>query len=271
MSERGERVLSLPGWQIHVRAPDTLSAPLAAVLSTVDAGEALPPLALTVSEETHLASGTVEGRALWSVTLPPRGWLSLLTGQIGATAAALFRRQLFVHAGAVALGGRGWIIIGESGAGKTSTTGILLRLGASYLTDEIAVLDPAARTVRPFALPMGVKPWTARALGDLPPGSEVAREGEVQFFLPQARAAEPVPLEGFVLLQADGRRGLAPLRRAEMLLALPQHHSSLRYAHRLEDAFAGFSDLLRAARCYSLAAATPAEAAGLIAAAASQG
>ncbi len=263
--------VTLPGWQIRITAPDRIAASLAPVLSSLSAAEPLPPLDVTVAEGDRLATGTVDGRVLWSVTLPQTGWLPLLLGQVGATGAALLRRLLFIHAGAVAIDGRAWIVIGESGAGKTSTVAILARHGAAYLTDEITLLDPAAGAAVPFALPMAVKPWTAQAVGTFPRGAEVAREGGVRFYLPAARAAGAVPVEAFVLLRPDGG-GLAHFSRAELLMFLgEQQHSSLRYAHRLEDAFAGFSRLLRGARCYVLGAPFPAAAAELILAAARRG
>jgi len=259
--------LTLPGWEIRIAAPDRIAAALAPLLTSLSAAEPLPPLEVTVAED-RLATGAVDGRVLWSVTLPEDGWLPLLLGQVAATGAALLRRLLFIHAGAVTIDGRAWIVVGESGAGKTSTVAVMVRQGAAYLTDEITLLDPEAATAVPFALPMAVKPWTAQAVGTLPRGAEVAREGGVRFYLPAARAAGAAPVEGFVLLRPDGG-GLAPLSRAELLMVLgEQQHSSLRYAHRLEDAFAGFSHLLRSARCYVLAAPSPAVAAELIVAAA---
>ncbi len=263
--------LTLPGWQIRIAAPDWIAAALAPALSSLAAAESLPPLDVTVAEGDRVATGAVEGRVLWSVTLPQTGWLPLLLGQVGATAAALLRRLLFIHAGAVSIDGRAWIVIGESGAGKTSTVAILVRQGAAYLTDEITLLDPTSAAAVPFALPMAVKPWTERAVGTLPRGAEVAREGGVRFYLPAARAAGAAPVEAFVLLR-PGAGGLAPFSRAELMMVLgEQQHSSLRYAHRLEDAFAGYSRLLRGARCYVLGAPFPAAAAELIAAAARRG
>jgi len=259
--------LTLPGWEIRIAAPDRIAAVLAPLLTPLSAAEPLPPLEVTVAED-RLATGAVDDRVLWSVTLPETGWLPLLLGQVTATGAALLRRLLFIHAGAVTIDGRAWIVVGKSGAGKTSTVAVLVRQGAAYLTDEITLLDPEAATALPFPLPMAVKPWTAQAVGTLPRGAEVAREGGVRFYLPAARAAGAAPVEGFVLLRPDGG-GLAPLSRAELLMVLgEQQHSSLRYAHRLEDAFAGFSHLLRVARCYVLAAPSPAAAAELIVAAA---
>jgi hypothetical protein len=49
--------------------------------------------------------------------------------------------RVFVHAGAVAQGGRVALLPGGSFAGKTTLTAALVRLGAVYYSDEFAVLD----------------------------------------------------------------------------------------------------------------------------------
>lgn len=52
-------------------------------------------------------------------------------------------RGIFVHAGAVASGGRAILIPGPTFSGKTTLVSQLLRAGADYLSDEYAVLDDA--------------------------------------------------------------------------------------------------------------------------------
>jgi hypothetical protein len=47
---------------------------------------------------------------------------------------------LFIHAGAVAVGGRGIVLPGPSGAGKSTLTEALMRRGAEYFCDEFAVI-----------------------------------------------------------------------------------------------------------------------------------
>jgi len=262
-----ERTLLLPGWQIRMRAPDWMMEPLAAVLGGVGAIEPLPVVEVNVSGDGRQAEGVTQGRTLWTVPLPPDGWLALLTGQIAATAASLLRRLLYVHAGTVAFGDRAWIIMGASGAGKTSVVTRLVAGGARYLSDDITLLNPAAATAIPFALPLAVKPWTARAAGVLPAGSEVARDEGTRFYLPAATARGPVPVEAFGVMRRDRRASLVPLPRAELLMALAGQPSPLRDPQRLEEAFAGFARVIRGARCYAVSG-TPGEAAGLIAAAA---
>ena len=53
--------------------------------------------------------------------------------------------RLFVHAGAVGWRGRAILIPGSSHSGKTSLVAALLRAGATYYSDEYAVLDAEGR------------------------------------------------------------------------------------------------------------------------------
>jgi hypothetical protein len=70
--------------------------------------------------------------------------------------AAASRRRLFVHAGVVASRGRAVLLPGRSFVGKSTLVAALVRAGATYYSDEYAVLDRAGR-VHPFARPIGLR------------------------------------------------------------------------------------------------------------------
>jgi hypothetical protein len=70
----------------------------------------------------------------------------------------------FVHAGVVDVGGCGIVIPGRSYSGKSVLVAELVRLGATYVSDEYAVIDRNGRLL-PFA-----KPLSIRAGGDDPWG-----------------------------------------------------------------------------------------------------
>lgn len=259
-ASRHHATLALGGCTIRLKGPRSAVDPLVAVLGKVCIqGDRLPPLEVTISLDRRRALGTAAGRSLWSLSLPPLGWLGLLVGQIVATITTLLTRLLFVHAGVVAVGGRGWVIIGESGAGKTSTVAALVQRGAAYLSDEVALFDAEAGTAAPFLLPMAVKPWTARAAGISHVEPEIAREGGVRFWLPAHLMAEPVPVDTFILLNPARRSPrITAVSRASMLLALGRHTSSFSQRHRVGDALAGFGRLLRSAACLTLGGRHPA-------------
>jgi hypothetical protein len=64
--------------------------------------------------------------------------------------------HLFVHAGVVGWKGRAIVMPGASFAGKTSLVQAWLEAGATYYSDEFAVLDRAGH-VHPFARPLAVR------------------------------------------------------------------------------------------------------------------
>ena len=64
--------------------------------------------------------------------------------------------HLFVHAGVIAWRGRAIVMPGASFAGKTTLVQAWLDAGATYYSDEFAVLDRAGR-VNPFARPLSIR------------------------------------------------------------------------------------------------------------------
>ena len=74
----------------------------------------------------------------------------------------------FVHAGSVGWKGRAIVLPGHAGAGKSTLTRALVRAGASYYSDEFAVLDRKGR-VFPYPLPLREKTGSGPASVVVPP------------------------------------------------------------------------------------------------------
>lgn len=68
----------------------------------------------------------------------------------------------FVHAGVVGLGDGAILVPGASRAGKTSLVMALLERGASYFSDDFAIIDDDGR-VWPFPLPLNVRSGASRS------------------------------------------------------------------------------------------------------------
>jgi hypothetical protein len=66
------------------------------------------------------------------------------------------RRHLFIHAGVVGWRGRAIVIPGGSFSGKTTLVAALLRAGATYYSDEYAVLDLRGR-VHPYPRRLSIR------------------------------------------------------------------------------------------------------------------
>jgi hypothetical protein len=77
----------------------------------------------------------------------------------------------FVHAGVVDAGGCGIVIPGHSFTGKTTLVAEIVRLGAKYLSDEYAVVDPTG-LVWPFAKPLSIRPGRRNRFAQLVPVPE---------------------------------------------------------------------------------------------------
>lgn len=73
--------------------------------------------------------------------------LDFLEGDIQIFVAEFATPHLFVHAGVVAVDGRAIIIPGRSFAGKSTLVTSLAKAGATYYSDEYAVLDDQGRVI----------------------------------------------------------------------------------------------------------------------------
>lgn len=81
------------------------------------------------------------------------------------------RRRIFVHSGVVGWRGKAILLPGRTLTGKTTLVTELLRLGATYYSDEYAALDPRGR-VHPYARRLSVR----RGAADPRPARQAAGE-----------------------------------------------------------------------------------------------
>jgi hypothetical protein len=82
--------------------------------------------------------------------------LDLLESDLHLHVAARARGKLFVHAGVVGWRDRAIVIPGRTLAGKTTLVAALVRAGATYYSDEYAVLDASGR-VHPYPKPLSIR------------------------------------------------------------------------------------------------------------------
>jgi len=87
--------------------------------------------------------------------------LHALDREVRAVVSLAAPGQVFVHAGVVAVDGSAIVIPGRSFTGKTTLVGALLELGATYLSDEYAVLDPSG-AVWPYRRPLSFRTRSGR-------------------------------------------------------------------------------------------------------------
>ena len=128
------------------------------------------------------------------------------------------RDALFFHAASVGVGGRGVLIVGPKGAGKSTLALALASRGHCLLGDEHACYLPDRVELIPFLRPVGIKPGpraraVTRALDAI--GRVPERDGMMRVELEElveGPAPAPVPLRTVVFL-----RGFEPLPRLERL------------------------------------------------------
>ena len=128
------------------------------------------------------------------------------------------RRHVFVHAGVVGWRGRAIVVPGRTHTGKTTLVAELVRAGATYYSDEFAVLDERGR-VHPYAKPLAIRE-----------GAEGRQKNyDVEFFGGTA-GARPLPV-GSVLVteyRAGGRWRPRTLTAGQGMLALLDNTVSVR-------------------------------------------
>ena len=121
--------------------------------------------------------------------------------------------HLFVHAGVVGWEGCAVVMPGASFAGKTTLVQAWLAAGATYYSDEFAVLDRAGR-VHPFARPLAIRDGSTALTNRVPAAALGAETGTT-----------PLPI-GLVLAtsyRAGARWRPRRLTAAPALLALMRH------------------------------------------------
>jgi len=141
----------------------------------------------------------------------------------------------FFHAGAVAWRGRAILLPGRSFSGKSTLVSALLRAGARYLSDELALVDGAGR----------VHPW-ARPLALRRPGGGANRLPPAAFGARAATGPLPAGAIVFVRHRPSGALRLEPISRGAAALGLLRNALAAR--SRPEES-------LRAARAVTAAAA----------------
>ncbi len=118
--------------------------------------------------------------------------------------------RVFVHAGVVGWRGRAILLPGPSGAGKSTLVAALLRAGATYYSDEYAVLDPRGR-VHPFARRLSLRAAGGMAARRCGPEAFGSRAGEEPL---------PVGLVAFAKYVAGVRWRPRPLTTGPAVLTL---------------------------------------------------
>jgi hypothetical protein len=97
-----------------------------------------------------------EGDVVLGSDLPADVAVHLVDAEIRRRVASLARDRVFVHAGAVAMDDRVLVLPGPTFTGKSTLVAALVARGATYYSDEYAVLDQHGM-VHPFPRPLSIR------------------------------------------------------------------------------------------------------------------
>ena len=109
-----------------------------------------------------------------------------------------FNQYVLLHAGALALDGRGVVMAATPGSGKSTLTAALMLSGFRLLSDEFGVLDPGAGELLPMLKPVALKNRSIDVIRDfsnvavLGPVFAGTRKGDVAHLAPDAASAAEV-------------------------------------------------------------------------------
>lgn len=144
------------------------------------------------------------------------------------------RQALPLHGASIKIGNSAVTLVGQSGAGKSTTATALINRGHQLLCDDITVIDPLRVEVKP-SFP-AIKLWkdAAKALAIQTNNLSNVRTGLQKFHYPVDSSFNNLPtrLQSIIILAPRSYIGSAELIRLEKISALAQLRSHI-YRHRL--------------------------------------
>jgi hypothetical protein len=167
------RRYAIHGIDLHVEADHAAAAEAVAIsYGAFAVGPDLPALGDVVTISALRTGGRVRltdhrGRVAF-VNTETSAVLGLLDRVVMAVLERLHARGILgTHAGVVDIAGRAVLLAGRSGRGKSTLTLGLVRRGAGWLTDELALIGDDDVTVLPYPRALHVSPATAGLLPEL--------------------------------------------------------------------------------------------------------
>jgi HprK-related kinase A len=167
-----------------------------------------------------------------------------------------------VHAASMAHEGRGLILAGDSGVGKSTLAAALMARGWQYLSDEFALIDPKTHQMHPFPKALCIKSGSFEIIRRLKlplwrRGDYVkAMKGQVGYVSPSEARSQcitprcPINVIVFPRYIEGVRPELRPLSRAEAAFSLlRQTFNRPTFGYR---AMSVITTITRSAQCFRL-------------------
>lgn len=252
--------------RVRVTAPPEVLLPLAAMFAEANRwaeSHPAPPIieAWVVAERTTWGwQLLVDDEPTVTVSSPDALAGAIEWQVVGVAVQRLAPRYLLLHAGALALDGRGILLPAASRSGKTTLTAALVAAGCRYYSDDIAALTPHDLLLHPFLRSLCIKPGSFEVLSrDYPqlagsPAYPRFRAEDVRYLVPAPEAVpdSPVPIRCIVFPRyvPGAATELIPLRRTQALPRLLDGLCNPR--DQLGRDLPPLLELLRGAECYTL-------------------
>lgn len=185
----------------------------------MEVGESIARIDLPGNGRVTLDRGAQTAVFATETELSPEAMLHPALTKVAAVIAWWMGRTP-LHASAVVVDGWVWGLLGDRGAGKSTTAAILVGAGAGLLSDDLLVLD--GRTAFAGSPTIDLRPEAARTLGGEPLGHIGGRERWRRY---ESAAFPTAPLAGFVDLGwTDAEPALTELTSSDRLVAIGRHH-----------------------------------------------
>ena len=189
---------------------------------------------------------------------PRARWaLGSLHWHINRRIVATSQRSVLVHAGALELRGRAVLVVGASGAGKSTATASLVMAGLGYLTDDMTAVGPDG-LLTGAAKPIGLRAPSLELLGlehrDLqqPPAEYLVDDDRQRFVAASSLGASVVSSAEpglVVFLSAELPAGdAAEVRRPMALARLSEYAFDL--DRRGGPGFEALAEMVRGSTCW---------------------
>ena len=189
-------------------------------------------------------------------------WLDVFVRRVLPRIAILFGATA-IHSAAAAIDGRGLMLLGESGAGKSTTSAALGAAGWDVLSDDISIVwHPDAPKVAPATTGMCVWPDSRLALGldDAQCVAMPGYPGKMRFVPGNESNTALVPLDALVFLErGEGDApAISPISGAEAMTRAS--HQRIRFnpadpvATEMQATFAALWRIASITPCYRLSA-----------------
>ncbi|MCK0127579.1 hypothetical protein [Erythrobacter sp. F6033] len=197
--------------------------------------------------------------------IPETDAISFLIGPIFGAICRL-RAKTCLHAAVLSYNGRAFALTGDKGAGKSTTSAMLLQCGAQLVADDIAVIDQddghfQVQRAYPY---MRVSPDVLRLLGhDVDRAQPVLSLGDKRYLPASDKGAgeggaDTIELSAVYFLSKRGPAGTATQINAigpsEAIMRLNSNAygtSLMKKPHRLQD-YALFADFARTKHCRAI-------------------